>query len=125
MKHALYKPLGFLFLGLAVAGVILPMLPGTPFALLSAWFFARSSEKWHRWLLNSNLFGATLRSWEQDRCIPCKIKVVALASMLIAGTASIVFSLTDLRLQLLTAVLLAIGGGTVMMIRTCPSAVKK
>ena len=120
MRRTLYKPLGFLFLGLALLGVVLPMLPGTPFALLSAWFFARSSEKWHRWLLQSSLFGPTLRSWEQQRCIPRRVKLVALVAMLGAGVASMTFGMSDNRLRIITAVLLAVGATVVLMIRTCP-----
>ena len=67
MKRAIYKPLGILFLALGVAGVVLPVLPTTPFVLLAAWFFARSSEKWYQWLLNSELFGPAIANWEEKR----------------------------------------------------------
>jgi len=119
VKKSLYKPLGFLFLALGLAGIPLPVLPSTPFILLAAWFFARSSPRWHQWLLNSELFGPMIRNWEERRCISCRTKAVALASMSLAGGASIVFALQDLRLQVMTAVLMLIGCLTVLSINTC------
>jgi uncharacterized membrane protein YbaN (DUF454 family) len=119
LKTSLYKPLGFLFLGLAIIGALLPVLPSTPFLLLSAWFFARSSEKWHKWLLNSNLFGPILRNWEENRCINLRTKVVAIVMMILAGTGSILFALDDLAMRAFTGVLLMIGAITVLSLKTC------
>ncbi len=119
MRRSLYKPLGFFFLGLALLGVFLPVLPGTPFALLAAWFFARSSERWHQWLLQSDLFGPTLRSWERERCIPCRVKVVAISTKLIAGSSKIVLAQEAASMRLLTPRLMLAGGASVLSIRTC------
>lgn len=119
MKKSVYKPLGFLFLALGLLGIPLPVLPSTPFILLSAWFFARSSPRWHRWLLDSELFGPMLHNWETRRCISCRTKVVALSTMALAGGASIAFALSDPRMQALTGALLLVGGITVLSIDTC------
>lgn len=120
MKSSLLKPLGFLFLALGILGVALPILPSTPFILLSAWFFARSSERWHARLLDSELFGPMIRNWESQRCITCRAKLVAVCSMLVAGGASIGFALEDNRLRIATALLMAVGCATIALIRTCP-----
>ena len=120
MKKSLYKPLGFLFLGLGVLGIPLPVLPSTPFILLSAWFFARSSPRWHQWLRDSELFGPMIRNWEDSRCLTCRTKAVAISSMLVAGGASIVFALQDYRMQLFAGALMLIGAITVLSINTCP-----
>ena len=119
MKRAVYKPLGLLFVGLASLGVVLPGLPTTPFLILAAWFFARSSEKWHQRLLQSELFGPLLRNWEQRRCISLQAKLVALLSMLLAGGASVIFAIQDPVVKLIVVGLMAVGGLTVMSIRTC------
>ena len=119
MKHHFYKPLGFLFLALAVLGVFLPILPGTPFLLLSAWFFARSSEKWHRILLEHELSGPMIRNWEQNRCITRRTKVVAIVTMLLAGGASVLFGVQQTWLKLLGIGLLTVGTTVVLRIRTC------
>ena len=125
LKSGLYKPLGFLFLGLAILGALLPVLPSTPFLLLSAWFFARSSEKWHKWLLTSNLFGPILRNWEESRCISLRTKVVAIVMMILAGTSSILFALDDFYIRIFTAVLLMIGAITILSLKTCPADVAR
>ena len=120
MKNALYKPIGFLFLILGVIGIFLPVVPTTPFVLLAAWCFARSSRKWHNWLLDSELFGPMLRDWEARRCIACRTKVVALGAMLVAGGASVVLVLESNGLRLLAVSLMAVGCITVLSIKTCP-----
>ena len=119
MRRTVYKLLGLFFLALAILGVVLPGLPTTPFLILAAWFFARSSEKWHQRLLRSGLFGPLLRNWEQRRCISLRTKIVALVSMLVAGGASATFVLQDPVLRLATACFLALGCATVVSIRTC------
>jgi uncharacterized membrane protein YbaN (DUF454 family) len=119
MRRMVYKPLGLFFLALAILGVVLPGLPATPFLILAAWFFARSSEKWHRRLLDSELFGPLLRNWEQRRCISLRTKIVALVSMLVGGGASVTFVMQDPVLRLATVGFMALGCVTVLSIRTC------
>lgn len=119
MKRTLYKPLGFVFLGLAILGVLLPLLPGTPFLLLSAWFFARSSEKWHQRLLAHELTGPMIRNWEEKRCMSRRAKQVAIVSMLLAGGASVIFAVDQTWLRITGVILLAIGTATVLSIKTC------
>lgn len=79
--------LGWAFVGLGILGVVLPVLPTTPFMLVALWCFARSSERFHAWLYNHALFGPPLRQWERHRVIPLRAKAVALAAM----TASMVY----------------------------------
>ena len=119
MKKTVYKPLGFIFLFLGLLGIPLPVLPSTPFILLSAWFFARSSEKWHQWLLQSELFGPMLHNWEEQRCMSCRAKTVALTAMALAGGASVIFAMDDLRFRVATLTLIGIGCATVLSIKTC------
>ena len=119
MKKTVYKPLGFVFLFLGLLGIPLPVLPSTPFILLSAWFFARSSEKWHQWLLQSELFGPMLHNWEEQRCMSCRSKTVALVAMALAGGASVIFAMEDMRFRVATLALMGIGCATVLSIKTC------
>jgi uncharacterized membrane protein YbaN (DUF454 family) len=120
VRKKIYKPLGFVFLTLAAVGAVLPVLPTTPFLLLAAWFFARSSQKWHRWLLDSDVFGPLLNDWETRRCLTRKTKISALMMMTLVGGSSIWFALDDSRLRLIAGILIAIGCATVLAQKTCP-----
>lgn len=72
--------LGWLAIVLATLGVVLPLLPTTPFLLLAAWCFARSSPRFHYWLLYRSWFGSYLRHWQQHKALPpgAKWKAVVL-----------------------------------------------
>lgn len=122
MRQTAYKSLGLLFLGLAFLGVMLPVIPATPFLLLAAWFFARSSEKWHRWLLRSELFGPIIYNWEAGRCISCRTKIVSIVLMLGMGGTSILFAVDDIRIRLAALTLMAVGCVTLLSIKTCPES---
>ena len=111
--------LGFLFLGIAILGIFLPLLPTTPLVLLAAACFARSSEKWHQWILRNETFGPMIRNWEQNRCISCKVKLTALASMVIVGGFSMFYALESTALLVVGGVMISVGSLTVLMIPTC------
>ena len=122
MRRSLYKPLGITFLVLGAAGIVLPVLPTTPFVLLAAWFFARSSEQWHQRLLDSELFGPMIHNWEENRCVSLRTKCVGIGSMALAGSASIIFALSNPWTRLGTGLLMLTGALVLASIRTCPSA---
>jgi hypothetical protein len=69
---------GLLCVGLAGAGIFLPVLPTTPLLLLAAVCFARSSQRFHHWLLTNRLFGSYIRNYREGRGIALAHKVVAL-----------------------------------------------
>ena len=119
LHRRVYKPLGLTFLALGAAGLVLPVLPTTPFVLLAAWFFARSSEQWHQRLLQSELFGPMIRNWEERRCVSGRAKLVGIGSMLVAGSASIIFALSNPWARLGTAALMLVGAATLASIPTC------
>ncbi|RMX06942.1 DUF454 domain-containing protein [Corticibacter populi] len=66
---------------LAALGAILPGLPSTEFILLAAWAAARSSPRFHAWMLEHPLFGSTLRCWQDGRCVSRRAKWLASFSM--------------------------------------------
>ena len=71
--------LGTCFVGLGVLGIFLPLLPTTPFFLLSAACYARSSKRFYHWLLYNRLFGSYIRNYREGRGIPLKAKVLTIA----------------------------------------------
>ena len=81
--------LGSICLGLAAIGAVLPVLPTTPFVLLAAGCFARSSRGFHRALRDSRFFGAVLRDWEDHRSIPRAAKLRAIVLVLLTFALTI------------------------------------
>lgn len=68
--------LGFLFFGLALVGVALPFLPTTPFALLAAFCFARSSERLNAWFKSTKLYKKVLEGYVTKRSMTVKAKLM-------------------------------------------------
>lgn len=66
---------------LAVLGVALPILPTTPFVLLAAFAFARSSDRWHAWLRTHRVFGPIIENWRAHGAISRRAKIVGVTSM--------------------------------------------
>lgn len=77
----LFLCLGLTALCLGLLGVFLPLLPTTPFLIVAAWCFARSSQRLHDWLYDHPRFGKLLREWEAYRVIPIWAKFCAVSAM--------------------------------------------
>ena len=71
---SLLAVLGVVSLSLGVAGIFLPLLPTTPFLLLAAWAFVRSSPRLYAWLINHPHLGEYIRNF-----IPLRVKVVSVS----------------------------------------------
>lgn len=83
---------GCMLLLVGLVGVFLPLIPGTPLILLGAACVARGSERLHAWLLRSQVFGPTLRDWEEHRSLRLRAKVVAVATVIVSFSLSIVWT---------------------------------
>ena len=81
----LLKVVGLIFVGLAIIGAVLPLLPTTPFLLVAAACFAKTSPRMHKMLLDNKVFGPLIYHWETSRSIPQRAKVMALTSMVLAS----------------------------------------
>lgn len=71
----LYISLGFLSLGIGALGVVLPVLPTTPFLLLASFFFTKGSEKFNNWFLSTKLYKNHLESFVKNRSMELKTKI--------------------------------------------------
>ncbi len=89
----IYLISGFSTLIFAVLGVFLPLLPTTPFLLLSAFCFARSSEKLHIWLLEHPYLGQNIQNWQENGSISRKAKVTSMAMILLTIVLSVVLQI--------------------------------
>ncbi len=89
MLRALYLAIGLACVGLGVLGAFLPVLPTTPFLLISLWAFSKSSVRLERWLLEHKRFGPRLVAWRTQRVIPLGAKLAAWGSMVASLTLMI------------------------------------
>ena len=87
---------GTISLAVGAIGVFLPIIPTTPFLLLTAACYLRSSKRMHRWLLNNKWFGEYIRNYQEGRGIPLKTKIAALAMLWATIGFSTVFMLNRL-----------------------------
>jgi uncharacterized membrane protein YbaN (DUF454 family) len=79
-RHVLFGA-GWLFLAIGVAGIFLPLVPGTLFLILSAACFTRSSPRFEAWLLDHPRLGPPIRQWRETGAIPRHVKVYACLSL--------------------------------------------
>lgn len=79
--RAVFFVLGCLFFVLGIVGIFLPVLPTTPFMLLTAGCWANSSERFHSWLIHHPQFGKFIQNWQEKRAIPRRAKYFAWTMM--------------------------------------------
>lgn len=103
IKSGLLVICGTLSLLLGAVGIFFPVLPTTPFLLLSAACYARSSVRLHSWLLNTRIFGSYIRDYQEGRGVSLRHKIAALVLLWlsIGYAAGFAVSRTWLRILLL------------------------
>ncbi len=109
---------GWISLVLGIIGIFLPLLPTTPFVLLAAYCFSKSSPRLHHWLLNQPHLGPMIQNWEQHGSISQNAKVTA--TVLMIGCFSFSFLFLDLSL-IIKGALVCMGTGMLCFIWTRPS----
>ena len=77
MNKAFFLTIGYLSLALGIIGMALPVLPTTPFLILSAFCFKKGSGKVYFWLINHPTFGGPVTDWETQKVISPKNKFLA------------------------------------------------
>ncbi|MCL4429559.1 MAG: YbaN family protein [Chloroflexi bacterium] len=107
--RALLLVAGTISLAFGAIGIVLPILPTTPFLLLSAACYLRSSERMHKWLLGNRWFGEYIRNYQEGRGIPLKTKIVAMAFLWITIIFSAFFVLDKILIAQVALLLIALG----------------
>lgn len=109
----LWLALGVAALGLGAAGVVLPLLPTTPFLLVATFAFARSSKPLHDWLVNHPTFGPLIENWHAHGAISKRTKLLSAASMV--GVFSLALAMGAPRhVLMIQAVVLSIAAAFVL-----------
>jgi uncharacterized protein len=75
IKNMLYVSLGFLFLGLGIVGIILPLIPTTPLLLLASYFFVKGSKKFERWFKGTSIYKNHLEEFIKEKSMTRKKKI--------------------------------------------------
>lgn len=109
LRRLIYVTAGLFFVGLAILGVLLPLLPTTPFLLLASFCFVRSSPGLHAWLLRNRLFGPLLRDWQHHRGIRRRVKISAVVVLLLALSGSAILGASSIPFLILLAALGLVG----------------
>ena len=117
-KKTIFLILGLTTTVLAFIGIFLPLLPTTPFLLLSAYFFSKSSKRLHNWLLQHKIFGPIINDWEKHGVISVKAKIISLSMIFLLFTYTLTFVQVNLYIK---AFVLLSGIGVVTFIVTRPS----
>ena len=109
LKKVLWISLGILFVGLGAIGVVIPGLPTTPFLILAAACFIRSSQRLYDWLIQNKTFGPYLKDYREGKGIPKKAKILAVSMIIIFVSYSVFFAIENLTLKITVGVLGLIG----------------
>lgn len=96
MKKILSLLFGHIFLILGIIGAFLPVLPTTPFLLLAAWLYSKSSPRLHNWIINHKYLGPPLRDWQERGVIGMKAKIIATLMLILV----IVFRIRTLEVNI-------------------------
>lgn len=93
--------LGLISLGLGILGIFLPLLPTTPFLLLSAALFMKSSRRLYHWLMNHKYLGKYLQNYIHHKTISKRTKISSISLLWIVIISSIIFIIEKLGIKIL------------------------
>ena len=114
VKSIVLMALGFIFLALGAIGIFIPVLPTTPFVLLSAACFSSSSKKLNDWLLRSRLFGPFIENYRTGQGISKSRKIVSIPFL----WTGLIVSMVIVRTTLTYIILCMVGVGVTIHLLT-------
>jgi len=100
VKRRILIGAGTLSTGLGIIGIFVPILPTTPFLLLAAACYMRSSERFYRWLINDRIFGAYVRNYIEGKGMPVKIKMFTILLLWLTIALTIVFGVQNIVIKI-------------------------
>ena len=105
VKRILFSVLGTIFLGIGCIGIILPILPTTPFLLLAAACYVRGSERIHRWMMRNRLFGEFIKNYMEGKGIKSRQKVITLAFLWVMIIFTTVYMIENMIVRILLLII--------------------
>lgn len=91
VKRSLYIFVGTLLLVIGLVGVVIPVLPTTPFLLLAATCYIRGSDRLHHWMINNSIFGEFIRNYREGRGITLRNKLSSIMLLWLTISLSTLF----------------------------------
>ncbi|MCI0490379.1 MAG: YbaN family protein [Blastocatellia bacterium] len=104
--------LGTVFVLIGILGIILPLLPATPFFLLASACYVRGSKRLYGWLMNNNHIGPYIKNFKEHRAMPLRAKIVTIAILWV----SLIISIYRIEIVILQPVLIIVGIGVTILI---------
>lgn len=117
-KKILLISIGTLFVGIGIIGIIVPILPTTPFLLVAAALYARSSRKFYDWLINNKYFGKYIKNYREGKGVPLKVKIFAISILWITIGCSAFFAVDILYVRIILFVVAAVVSIYIVRIKT-------
>ena len=117
MSRRLWVMAGGIALGIGVVGIVVPLLPTTPFLILAAYCFSRGSRRLHDWLLDHRILGPPVRDWREHRSISGRTKLSAMIAIALILAVSVFLEAPGWALALQGMIL----GGAALFLLTRPS----
>lgn len=122
MIKIILRIVGTISLILGIIGIALPILPTTPFLLLTAFCYLKSAPAWHKRLLESKHLGPYIKNFQENKCIPLRIKVYSISMLWLTISISAIFFVS---LWWVRSLLFAIAVGVTIHILSYPSQPKR
>ncbi|WP_412471643.1 YbaN family protein [Halobacteriovorax sp. RT-1-4] len=117
-RKAIYLSFGIAFVILAFIGIFLPLIPTTPFLLLSAYFFSQSNEKYYQWLLDHKIFGPIITDWNKYGVVSVKSKIIAISMIVALFSYTLIYVEVNPTIKVIVSL---IGIGVIVFMLTRPS----
>ncbi|MFC2118618.1 YbaN family protein [Bacteroidota bacterium] len=119
VKKIILIAFGTMSAGLGIAGIFLPVLPTTPFLLLSALCFSKSSEKFHKWLLTSSLTGKYISNYLSGGGMSVRQKVISISLLWLTIGSTVIFIIQPLFVKIIILTIASAVTIHLLRIKTC------
>jgi uncharacterized membrane protein YbaN (DUF454 family) len=96
---------GTFFIGVGIIGIFIPVLPTTPFLLISAALYSRSSKRFYSWLINNRIFGKFIKDYREGKGIPLRLKIITIILLWITIGCSAIFAIDILWVRIMLVVI--------------------
>ncbi|MBN1692085.1 MAG: YbaN family protein [Dehalococcoidales bacterium] len=125
MQKRLLATAGTACVGVGIAGIFIPILPTTPFLLLAAYCYMRSSNRLYRWLLNNRFFGSYVKNYVEGRGMPLHLKIITIALLWITIGLTTAFGVENIAIRIVLIIIAAAVTTHIVMIKAKVGSRKK